>query len=307
MKGNNMLVLARKYNDIFYAMSTKEWELSKEHYLLMITDCLDKANYPMEKTFNKVFTVHTKRGTYGYFKSCLEIKKIAKSLSYSYVSFSNPAMIANYCTIDIKKIDYAVLLEDGLMNYYHFRPSERLSKRILALLLGINISKVLSSIAKTYLLKPDRAKFYIGSKEKLELKSETFIESLSLSPKIKGRRIFVGQPLYNVLELSVEDYSDMVNKIIEEYKIDFYLPHNNASNRENIRCEIFNLADSLATLEIFAVVYDFTIYSFSSSVLYTTKLINPKIKTYAVSNNKLDWVKEENIINETVDEIIKLR
>lgn len=303
-----MLVLARKYNDIFYAMSTKEWEISNEHYLLMITNRLDKADYPMEKAFDKVFTVHTQPGTYGYFKSCLEIKKLARSLSYSYVACSNPAMIANYCAIYTKKINYVVLLEDGLMNYYHFKPSESLSKKLLALILGINISKVLSSIAKTYLLKPDKAKFYIGSREKLELRAETFMSGLFLTPEIKDKRIFVGQPLYDVdiLKLSVEDYSDMVNKIIKKYNIDLYLPHKNASNRENIKCKIFDLFDSLATLEIFAAVYDFTIYSFSSSVLYTTKLINPKIKTYAISNENLDWVKEENIINETVDDIIKL-
>ena len=301
-----MLVIARKYNDIFYAMSTTEWSQSDEHYLLMITDRLDKANYPMERSFNKVFTVHVQQGTYGYYKCCLEIKKIAKRLSYSYVACSNPAMIANYCAIDTSKIDYAILLEDGLMNYYHFKPSDRLSKKLLALFLGINISKVLSSIAKTYLLRPEKAKFYIGSREKLVLKANTFVDCLKLSPNLEGKCIFVGQPLYDVLELSVEEYCDLVNKVIKKYNIDYYLPHKNASNSERIECEIFDLVDSLATLEIFAAVYDFTVYSFSSSVLYTTKLINPRVKTYSISHDKLNWVKEENIINETVDRIINL-
>lgn len=301
-----MLVIARKYNDIFYAMSTTEWEQSNEHYLLVVTNHKDSVKFPMLKYFDKVFIVCFQSGNLGYFRQCLRIKQIANSLSYSYVVCSNPAMVANYCAINTKKIRYAILLEDGLMNYYNFRPSECLSKKLLALVLGININKVLSSIVKTYLLKPELVKFHIGKKVKLNLKSDVFLNSLNLNPNIQGCSIFVGQPLYNKLGITVSEYCDLVNRIIKKYKIDFYLPHHSASELETIDCKIFDLSDSLATLEIFAMVYNFTLYSFSSSVLYTTKFINPNIKSYAIKHLKTDCIEDENIIYKIVDEIVNL-
>ena len=40
---DKILVVARKYNDIFYAISTSEWSQCSKHYLLMITDRLDQT------------------------------------------------------------------------------------------------------------------------------------------------------------------------------------------------------------------------------------------------------------------------
>lgn len=306
METNNMLVIARKYNDVFYAMSTTEWGQCNEHYLLVVTGDKDNVDFPMENCFDKVFTIFSQTGTLGYLKQCLRIKRIVKKLSFSYVACSNPAMIANYCAINTGKIKHTILLEDGLMNYYNFKPSERFSKKMLALLLGVNIKKTLSTIAKTYLLKPDLAKFYIGEKVKLDLKLEYFVHTLSLNSAINGCGIFVGQPLYKTLKITVSEYSDLVNKIIDKYKIDFYLPHHSSSNKEKINCKIFDLADSTATLEIYAASYNFTLYSFSSSVLYTTKLINPNIKSFAIKHPQLDWVEDDNIMYKTVDDIINL-
>lgn len=55
---DKILVVARKYNDIFYAISTSEWSQCSKHYLLMITDRLDQNEYPMQHLFDKVWSVH---------------------------------------------------------------------------------------------------------------------------------------------------------------------------------------------------------------------------------------------------------
>ena len=48
---DKILVVARKYNDIFYAISTSEWSQCSKHYLLMITDRLDQNEYPMPVSY----------------------------------------------------------------------------------------------------------------------------------------------------------------------------------------------------------------------------------------------------------------
>lgn len=50
---DKILVVARKYNDIFYAISTSEWSQCSKHYLLMITDRLDQNEYPMQHLFDR--------------------------------------------------------------------------------------------------------------------------------------------------------------------------------------------------------------------------------------------------------------
>ena len=302
----NMLVVARKYNDIFYAMSTDEWKMCDKHYLLMIVNTQNESEYPMSKAFDKVYVYKTNLGTFGYIKECISIKKISSTIDYSIVAMSNPAKLANYGVFSNRKIQNVVLLEDGLMNYYNFKPSFRLSKRIISLLLGLNMMKNQVKIKKTYLLHPDMAKFSYGDKVRLKLKAHNFEKYIKLDSSIDGKKIFVGQALYKITDMSLEEYSEVVNQIISDKNIDYYLPHRYVLVDERIKCPSLALSKYLATLEILAAFYTFEIYSFSSSVLYTTKLINPSVKSHLVSYKKAQWVKEESIIDKVVDEVIEL-
>lgn len=302
-----MLVLARKYNDIFYAISTDEWNQSNKHYLLMLTDRLDVDVYPMESLFDRVFTVHTNSNIKAKITEIRRITEILNGLDYNIVTISNLAIVENLYVLSRKKSKEIILLEDGVMNYFAFVPSKRLSKRIAMILLGINEKKIHKKISYTYLLNPIEAKYYFGRKKSLTLKGRLFADHSQLNESLRGKSIFVGQDLYRYGHMTIEEYSKIVNMVIEEKKIDYYLPHNMSTEGEKINCKVFNVIGSKATLEIYASVMDFTIYSFSSSVLYTTKLINPNIKTVAIKSCKNVLPASCNIIVSCVDEIIDVQ
>lgn len=300
----NMLVLARKYNDIFYAISTEEWEKTDKHYLLMITDRLDVAAYPMQDMFDKVFTIHTSNSALGIMKESRRIKSILLPLDFSIVTASNLAMVENLYVLSQKKVKDIVLLEDGIMNYYNFRSSRRFAKLAVMAYLGINEKKIQNKIICTYLLSPDEAVYYFGEKKKLHLKGYVFAERAHLNEALRGKSIFVGQDLYRGGRMSIKEYSNIVNKIIVDNNIDFYLPHTWSEEGEEIKCEVFDVIASNATLEVYASVMNFTVYSFSSSCLYTTKLINPKIKAIAIKSSNTSVPNGLEIIYKMTDDTV---
>lgn len=302
----NMLVLARKYNDIFYAISTDEWKKTKKHYLLMITDRLDVASYPMEDMFDKVFTIHTSNRPLGILKETREIKSILSSLDFSIVTASNLAMVENLYILSQNKTKEIVLLEDGIMNYYNFKSSRRFAKLVVMACLGIDVNTIQNKISYTYLLSPDEAVYYFGERKRLKLNGTMFAEHANLNKALRGKSIFVGQDLYRSDGITIQDYSEMVNQIIKEKKIDFYLPHTWSEEGESIKCEVFDVIASNATLEIYASVMEFNVYSFSSSVLYTSKLINPNIKAIAIKNAKTCVPDGCEIIYKYADEVITI-
>lgn len=304
MKNQNMLVVARKYNDIYYAISTDEWKRCKNHYLLMITDRLDKAKYPMQHLFKEVFTIHTEKGTWGYFRQCINIKSILSQIDFSVVTVSNLALVSNLCVLSSNKTKEALLLEDGLMNYYQFKPSQRLSKKTLEFVLGVNEVSALKKITKTYLLKPELAQYYYGAPTQLHLDVNTFLKHANIDHRIEGKSIFVGQDLYNVSDISLDEYCDIVNRVVKEHNIDLYIPHTRSSLAEHIECKTFDLSESLATLEIYASLFPLKIYSFSSSVLYTTKIINSEVETYSIRSPRTDLIDDDSIIYKYINKKI---
>lgn len=301
-----MLVVARKFNDIFYAISTKEWDVCEQHYLMMITYNLASDNYPMQNLFSQVFTVNTSLNKSLDLKALCQIKHIMSVLDFDIVSISNISLISSSFIISNKKVKDCILLEDGLMNYYDFKVSRRLSKVIVEKLLGINYDEAIGKIKKTYLLAPQDAIFYKGVPKQLQLKSELFKENANLDISIDNKSIFIGQPLYSTNSMSIADYSRIVNKIIKQYNIDYYLPHRAALPGEDIKCEEFDLNKTNATMEIYASCMTFKIYSFSSSVLYTTKLINPSIESFAFITGEMRNSNQFNMIYSKANKIIYL-
>ena len=73
---DKILVVARKYNDIFYAISTSEWSQCSKHYLLMITDRLDQNEYPMQHLFDKVWSVHAELSHVAILKQVFILSRI---------------------------------------------------------------------------------------------------------------------------------------------------------------------------------------------------------------------------------------
>lgn len=54
------------------------------------------------------------------------------------------------------------------------------------------------------------------------------------------------------------------------------------------------------------MIYNMKIYSFSSSVLFTTKLINHKTETFAVTHPKVDTIKSDNMIYDYVNGFVSV-
>lgn len=292
-----MLVVARKYNDIYYAISTEEWAKSSKHYLLMITDRLDMNDYPMQQMFDKIFTIHTSLSVLGIIRLIYSLRKFLQKVDFNLVTISNVVVVTNLFILNNKKTTKILMLEDGLMNYCNFIPSQSRLKHLLIKLLGININNIYQKIKYCYLLEPSKAIYYYGEKKQLKIKSELFIKNLSIQGlDLNGKSIFVGQPLYVNNDITIDEYSEAVNNFIKIHNINYYLPHTMSSKKENIHCEKLKLQQIQSTLEILSSIYNLKLYSFSSSVLYTTKLINKSTETYAITHPKIKNLNDNNII-----------
>lgn len=303
---DKILVVARKYNDIFYAISTSEWSQCSKHYLLMITDRLDQNEYPMQHLFDKVWSVHAELSHVAILKQVFILSRILNQLDYNLVTISNIVTVANLYILNHTKTAKIIMLEDGFMNYYNFVPSNNRIKRLLMKLLFINVDRVYKKIGSCYLLEPNRAKYYFGLKKQLRIDADHILKSVPLSMNLEGKSIFVGQPLCLMNNMSVDEYSTIVNNCISQYAIDYYLSHTMSSKKENVVCEHIDMSSLQLTLEVLSSIYNMKIYSFSSSVLFTTKLINHKTETFAVTHPKVDTIKSDNMIYDYVNGFVSV-
>lgn len=278
----NILVIAYKYNDVFYSLNTEEYKKANKRILVLIKTknvkkdkfpFLDKFNFVIELDYNNILI--------------LSLKIIMQLRFYNIdtVILSNPILLISQLLITKIKSSTIILLEDGLMNYCDFKPSNSLKKRIMQRVFFISEKKILDSISTTYLLNPSKAVFYFGECKLLSLLR---VKKINYNIDfIKGKNIFVGQNLYDYGMLSLEEYINTVNYLIKKYNIDYYIPHIYSSNKENIQCDIIDLNRYGLTLEMLSSEIKFNLYSFGSSVLYSTKFINPHIKTYLFKNEKV--------------------
>lgn len=299
-----MLVVARKFNDIFYAMSTLEWNQVEKHDLLIISEYLKKEEFPLVEVFDSVFVISGSVGKMSVAYELYNVVAMFSGKSYRYVTTCNLAHVSHLLLLRLLKGARAILLEDGLMNYYHFKTSQRFTKRIVKFLCGVNEESVLKKVCKTYLLQPEDAIYYYGYPSKLNIAFACFINKLQFDIPINNKKIFVGQPLYLDRSISIEEYSKIVNELIEKYEIDYYLPHRTYSPSENIKCEILNLSAYKITLEVLASCFQFDVYGFSSSLLYTTKMINPNIRCYAITQRSCVNSEAVKYILEHVDVVL---
>lgn len=298
MDSNNvLLVIARKYNDIFYAVSTPEWTQFKRRVLVVFTEKKSIEGFPLLSLFNDIIELDCSKSRIGNLLLLRKIKTLKKRVKCAAVMMSNVVLVANQYLLKVSGSQQLLLLEDGLMNYYDFKPSESKFKRLVQYFLGINEHKIIANISRTYLLVPALARYYGGIPEPLHLNRQAIFEDTQLQ-HIEGKTIFVGQCLYRFGNMSIEGYNERVNHIIKKYHIDYYLPHAFALSGENIDCQVLDLSKSRATLEVFAARYNFTIYSFCSSVLYSTRIINPDVRSYLIRLPELRNQSELPVITE---------
>ena len=294
---DTILVIAHKYNDILYAITTEEYKISKRKILLILYSTINPQMFPFQDFFDERHYIEYDKTKYIGLLMTLGIlwKKFYK-LHVDIVIFSNPVLVVNQYVVHLVSPCKVILLEDGLMNYYEFTASASITKKLLQSLLRVNNNLITSKISTTYLLEPQLAKYFYGVKKKIEIDIKDLI-SLDTYNYIEGKTIFVGQDLYNYFDISIPDYSTLVNRVIKKFHIEYYLPHPFASEQEDVHASYLSLNSQHVTLEMLSSVYIFSLYSFGSSVLYTTKCVNPLVKAYLVdsffyaNNTHLEMIK----------------
>lgn len=311
MKNKKMkiLVIAKKYNDIYYAVSLPEWKRSCRKSLVIITQKLALSNYPMQDLFDEVHCITPRSGSLGILQTLLDLKFLLPKIDFNTVILSNISLVSNKYILSYKKCIQAILIEDGYMNYYKFKEPDNTPKRILMLLFGIRPKDVTSKITKTYLLKPEIAEYYFGEKCQLKIATDLFKSKLGKIPDLQRKKIFIGQPLYHSYtgnSITLEQYNNSINKVIQIYDIDYYVPHTMSDTNELINCEKLDIGLIKCTFEILASMYDIDFYSVSSTILYSSKIVNPKCKSVMVQIPNVKELPKDNIMYKYADKIVQI-
>ncbi|MDU1889048.1 MAG: hypothetical protein E6767_00035 [Dysgonomonas sp.] len=276
-----VLVIAFKFNDIIYSLNTNEYKLSDKSYLVILYNNIDPNFFPYTDCFDKVYNIKYKKKR--LFTTLVQIF-YSINLKIDYIITSNPILIITQYIIRQVKAKKVIMIEDGLMNYLHHNPSESKIKKILQLLFGIKEKQIYNSIQCSYLLDPNKAIFFYGKKIKLDFKEFNKTDTISHLNFMQNKSFFVGQNLYHLGYMTKSEYKSLVEKTMKGYNIDFYIPHPHGDKDENLDVSIFDISKEQTTLEICSIFYNFSIFSISSSVLFSTKNINPNIKCYIVEN-----------------------
>ena len=296
-----ILVIAFKFNDIIYSLSTTEYQCAKIRYLIILYNSVNPEDFPYISCFDKVYFVKYKKSVISL--SIAIIKILFKvGIKVDCIITSNPILVIIQFIIKRVRAREVVIIEDGLMNYRNFSPNNNLKKKVALLFLNIKYNQIFDKITCTYLLSPQKAIFFWGKKKRLDFyQLKNSDENVKLQ-SLENKSFFVGQNLYDTGYVTKTEYKNIVERIMKAYNIDYYIPHPHSAKDENLNVPLFNLSQINTTLEICAIYYSFTIYSISSSVLYTTKNINPNIKSYMVNISETE--NKPSILKEYCDKII---
>lgn len=308
-KKMKILVIAKKYNDIYYAVSLPEWKNSCHKSLVIITKKLARSNYPMQDLFDDVHCITPRCGFLGIFQTLFELKFLLPKIDFDTVVLSNVSLVSNKYVLSYKRCKQAILIEDGYMNYYQFKEPDNNPKKCLMQLFGIKQTIVTSKIKKTYLLKPEIAEYYFGEKCQLSIAIDLFKSRLGEIPDLQGKKIFVGQPLYHSYtgnSITLEQYNKFINKVIEKYDIDYYVPHAMSDAFEHINCVKLDIGLFKCTFEILASMFNMEFYSVSSTVLYSSKIVNPKCKSVMVQIPNVKVLPRNNIMYKYADVVVRI-
>lgn len=297
---NTVVVVARKFNDIIYATSTEEFQNSSEKRLVIISQHMNQQ-FPLVELFDSVEYIYSpKITTKGQLKLLYHLYKLRKYFKCDVLFFSNIILLSHLFLSKLSKSDHLILLEDGYMNYRGDMLIRNWRKEFILFLMGIRTNNILNKISTTYLLDPRQAKYYFGTRKKITLQN---LSRLSYSgPNLMHKKIFIGQPLYATHGMTIKEYNDLVNKIIKIFDIDYYVPHFYSSDKEKIDCPYLDISKYNLTLEALSFLYSYTIISISSSLLFTTRLINPNIRSIMIQGEHIPNIADKEIfINSGVE------
>lgn len=304
---NSILVISFKFNEILYSLSTDEYKNAEVRKLLILyTGKNIPENYPLQDRFDEVKYIKYHNLVKEQYHNIIELFRIREFLRADIVMTCNPILLAVKFIARLSHAKTAVWLEDGLMNYYPIKDivmsSPQNLKHIVERLIGatdINKRKDIELIS--YVLSPENAVSVWGKVKKIvfdpsEVK-DLPIDKLSF---LQGKKIFVGQDMS--ASISQGEYIELVNRVVKKYDIDYYLEHLFTVDVSGIKCKTISLNNYGITMEFIACKYDFEIYSIASTLLYSTKLLNPRIKSHMVRCKGCN--PDIHIINKCIDDVV---
>lgn len=293
MKETISLVLAHKYNDIYYAINTDEFESSTKKILLVFeSENLSRDFFPLKGEFDLHYFIEYESSGLGIISSLFAIFRIFLGNSLTgnvdYLFTSNIRLLVNQYVFRKSSPHSIILVEDGVMNYRKdVYVSRKKIKKIIQLFLGIKEKSIPPKIDKTYLNTPSEALYYFGKCEQLSL-NNCSIETSKLVKRLNNKIVFIGGNYYDYNFMSISKYNKIVNEVCERFNVDYYVPHHFSSQREDINSNILNINEYCLTFEMIANdLRNVTFISLGSSVLFTCKQINQSIETALIRNDSL--------------------
>jgi hypothetical protein len=281
------IVIANKFNDIIYSISTPEFIETKHNILILCyTYNMTPNFFPFQDKFSTVIRIklyknHRILSILFFLFEIIKKQRHFKMIKYLFLS--NPNMLNSHIVYKLTNPLKIILIEDGLMNYSPYSPDKSIVKNLAFKLLHINEYELFKNIKFSYLLMPEQSVFAFGEKQQI-LINPALKDSLNIniSALITQKKIFIGQNLYPKM-CSKEKYYSYVQTIINYFQIDIYIPHLFEEEPSLLENVMVVRSDTLSlTLECYAPFFTFAIYSFGSSLLYSLKAINSKIETYLI-------------------------
>jgi hypothetical protein len=283
------LCVAFKYNDVFYTINVPKFDNCNYKKLVIFeSESIKASSFPFLDFFDEIQMIKY-RPTWKGILVALYLSYKLREEKFDVVFLSNVRLlISKYILSKTKKS--IILIEDGAMNYLNDNEKENVYKRIASN--SLNIDNLFEKrIVSTYLLKPNYAVYYYGNRKKLMLtKREKRINELV--SKLNNSVIFVGGNYYDYNMIDIDDYNKLVQNIILKYNIDYYIPHQGSSSKENINCKSIDLSFYKASFEmVLPYVEKCTIFSIGSSVLLTSVFLNDNINSFIINTGILEFGK----------------
>lgn len=237
-------------------------------------------------------------GVYKNLNGLLKIKNMLKGKNYINVFTPQPKGLFIATVLNNAKYKNLYSFDDGVANLHYegnliygklakLRLRNKIKKEIKYLLLGIkqNDFENYTSILKAhYTIFPNMPNLIKNTKE-IKLFKENFSDKQDRKKIIK---LFLGQPIY---EKELEKNSILIQKLIEKFKIDLYLPH----PREEYIVKNIKYIDTKLIAEDYIIsqlqkdkTINFEIYSFFTTALFTLSNLNIlKLNAIFVQNDEV--------------------
>lgn len=270
-----IVVLAFKFNDIFYASSTDEFQGGTKKTLLILADKIPRDKYPGLERFDDVYYYRVSVNRLAQIFLAMRIVKDHKrELWGAILIVSNPYIVLTQIIMIFGRVSEGVMIEDGVMNYYANGGGSSKRKLIQYNLLKIfNFWKYFNF---TYLIYPEKALTYIGEPRRLALNKEVESEgSLILYSFLKDKSILIGGGAIEFLDNC--DKERIVASLGKQLSLDYYIPHH--SDRVGAcGLNVLDLNSEKLTLEmIYPYCSGLKVYSFGSSAAFNARGINEAI------------------------------